>query len=197
MIKIEVFYKVFITDAFLIHRTNVNFDRGVLTEAVTLRLQMYSNSSAATSAVSELAGADIPEPGSSVSNFYLLDPTDQFHTDSGMAEIQIELQDSTATNYKVYRANEASGWQYEELETEEVDGLATASTSTGGVFVVASPIVTAWIVVSVVLVILFLVLFVVGGVVIYFIVRREKWHSTKDKVSSGMKNISRSFAKKV
>ena len=158
---------------------------------------MYTNSTYALSIVNQRAGFEVAEPGSAVSNYYLVDPTQDFHTDSGMAQIKIPLEDSTATNYKVYRANSASAWQYQELETTNVDGLATASSSSGGLFVVASPVVTAWIIGSVVLVIFFLVLFVVGGVIVYFVVRREKWHATKNKVSSGMKNISRSFAKKV
>ena len=189
--------KSFSTVAFFVCRTSVTFDRGTLSEPVIVRLEVYPNSSYALDIVSDEAGYDISEPGSAVSDYYRLDPTDEFHTGSGEAQIQIPIDDSTATNVKVYRASSASAWQYEELDTTTDNGTATASTSTGGVFVVASPVVTAWIIASVVIVILLLVLFVVGGVTIYFIVRREKWHATKDKVKSGMKNVSRSFAKKV
>ena len=132
-----------------------------------------------------------------MSGYYRVDPTSDFHVNSGPAQIQIPINDNTVTNVKVYRASSSSAWQYEELETTTVDGMATASTSTGGVFVVASPVVTVWIVASVVVVMLLLVLFVVGGVIVYFLVRREKWYATKEKVKSGMNSVSRSFSRKV
>ena len=187
----------FSTVTFFVCRTSVTFDRGTLTEPVFVRLEVYPNSSYALDIIREAAGYGISEPGSAVSRYYRLDPASDFHVNSGQAQIQIPIDDRTATNTKVYRASASSAWQYEELDTTTTDGMATASTSTGGVFVVASPVVTAWIVASVVVVILLLVLVVVGGVTVYFIVRREKWRATKEKVKSGMNSVSRSFSRKV
>ena len=78
-----------------------------------------------------------------------------------------------------------------------INGRAVATISEGGVFVVTTPIATAFAIVGAVIVVLVIVSIAVIGVIIYFAVRRDKWTSAKTKVSTGMKSFSRSFAKKV
>ena len=161
-------------------------------------MESYSSEDDALDMIEDMSGVSTSGPGDEVSQYYLVDPIDEFHQDAtDDAEIQIELDSSSATDVKIYRANAGSDWRFRELDTRTSDGMAMASTREGGMFVAAAPAVTLYISIATVVFVLIIVTIAIVGVVIYFRVRREKWRAVKSGVSKGMKNFHRSFTDKV
>ena len=157
-------------------------------------MESYPTENEALDMIEDMTGVSTSGPGDEVSQYYLVDPIDEFHQDaSDSAEIQIELDSSSATNVKIYRANAGTDWRFRELDTRTSNGMAMASTREGGMFVAASPAVALYISIATVVFFLVIVTIAIVGVVIYFRVRREKWHAVKN----GMKNFKRSFTDKV
>lgn len=168
----------------------MTFKRGDLTSAKVFQMHKFTNESEAQRMTN-----NNKSPGRTVSDYYLID---DFETSEGTsAEVEIAIDDSTATNVKIYRANANSNNVFQELSTKTVDGKAVASTDEGGVFVAGTPVVAVYIIVATIVFLLLIIVIAVVAVAIYFRVRPEKWKATKSKVSGGMTSIKRSFAKKV
>ena len=107
--------------------------------------------------------------------------------------ISMMLDDDARSDTKMYIANKNTGGSFRELDTNVENGMATASTNEGGVFVAASPVITAYITVATVLFVLAVISIAIIAVVIYFRVRREKWHRVKNTFTG----CSRSFQRKI
>ena len=168
----------------------MTFKRGDLTSARVFQMHMFTNESEA-----QRMTDNNKSPGRTVSDYYFID---DFETSMGTsAEVEISIDDSTATNVKIYRANANSNNVFQELSTKTVNGRAVASTDEGGVFVASTPVVAVYIIVATIVFLLIVIIIAVAAVVIYFRVRPEKWKATKSKVSGGVTSIKRSFAKKV
>lgn len=146
---------------------------------------------------------DISEPsGETVSDFVLVTPHTEFpdlDTSEGKtATIAIPIDTSVETDIRIMRANAASNWEFVELDTRVEDDMAYADTSAGGVFV-ANAEINAGLIAGVVIAafVILVIAFALGGVVIYFLVRRDKWQKTKENVRKMKYKVTRSFAKQV
>ena len=170
----------------------MQFQRGDLLRPINFRIEPISNTTEA-----ERRAAS--PPGQTVSSFYSIYPYESFDSNGqgGRGQVSFEISDSSSPNTRIYAATPSNNFVYQPLDTEIREGRAVATVEEGGVFVVTTPIATAFAIVGAVLVILVIISIAVIGVVIYFAVRRDKWTSAKAKVSTGMKSFTRSFAKKV
>ena len=176
---------------------SLSFRMGDLTDALVVRMETYPDAESALAAIEASSDFDANAPGNEVSDYVLVDPMGEFERgESTSATIRLNI-DSGSSSVKIYRANARSSWTFEELDTRVSDDVAEADTNQGGVFVASSPIVTLYVIIFTILAVVIIVTLVVVGVVVYFVVRRDKWNKTKGKVSGGVKNLSRSFAKKV
>ena len=143
-------------------------------------------------------GGRINPPSDTQSAFVALDPPEVFTAEGEEVEIAIVLADGAPSRTKVFRASPQSDWSFVELGTEVVDGRAVASTNQGGIFVAASqPNVALIAGLSVFGVFMFIIILSVGGLIIYFVVRKDKWQKTKENVYKAKMKVTRSFAKQV
>lgn len=162
------------------------------------RIDQFANASLAEDML------DIDDPsGDSVSDFILITPTTRFPNsnleDGEPAVVTIPIDTSVSSdNVKIMRANDASNWEFVELDTRVEDDMAMADTRQGGVFVAKSDVNVGLIAGLVVTAFVLLVIGIaVGGLVIYFLVRRDKWEKTKENARKMKFKVTRSFAKKV
>lgn len=161
----------------------------------------YRDADAAIAAVEELAqeGELLNSPSVIVSPYVSVEPLTQFDGINGMATIRISFDSQLVeSGISLHRANLNSAFVFVELDTRVENGQAVAETNQGGIFVVGSGVNYDLIVgLSVAGVILLIVILIVVGVVIYFVVRPEKWKSTKSGVKKTQMKVKRSFAKQV
>jgi hypothetical protein len=142
----------------------------------------------------------VSDAGETVSSYILVSPPTQFDSQNGgMATIAIPIDTNVASgDVTIVRANAASRWEYVELDTRVEDDMATADTSSGGVFVVNSQINSGLIAGVVVAAFVLLVIGIAfGGLVVYFVVRRDKWQKAKDNTRKFKQKVTRSFARQV
>ena len=177
----------------------VRFDQGDLTVALMFRLERYSTSEEAIEAVRQNnPDADFSAPANTASAFTLLEPLEVFEGSEGMATVSFPIDPAVGGSPRVFRANPASAWNYEPLDTEIIDGRAVAQTDQGGVFVAASgQNLGAYVGIAIAILVVLLVAVAVVGVIVYFAVRPEKWQKTKDNVHKAKTKVTRSFAKQV
>lgn len=176
----------------------LEFQQAALMAPSEFRMDQFANVSLAE----DMLGIEDPR-GDSVSDFILVTPTGLFPNsnlkDGEPAVIAIPIDTSVSSDdIKIMRANDASNWEFVELETRVEDDMAYADTRQGGVFVAKSGVnvgLIAGIVVT--FFILLVVGIAVGGLVIYFLVRRDKWEKTKENARKMKFKVTRSFAKQV
>lgn len=162
------------------------------------RMDQFPNASVAE----DMLGVKDPV-GDSLSDFVLVSPTTQFPNsnleDGDPATIAIPIDtDVSSEDITIMRANDASNWEFVELNTRVEDGMAYADTRQGGLFVAKSDVNVGLIAGVVVAAFVLLVVGIaVGGLVIYFLVRREKWQKTKENARKMKIKMTRSFAKQV
>ena len=165
--------------------------------ATIFRLEEYSEEEDAMQAAQDRGGT-IDPPSEIHSSFLLLDPFNQFTAEGEEAEVSIALSGDPPSGSRIYRASPQSDFSFVGLDTEVVDGRAIASTNQGGIFVVASqPNVALIAGLSVFGAVMFLILLSVGGLIVYFVIRRDKWQKTKQNVYKAKMKVTRSFAKQV
>ena len=141
-------------------------------------------------------------PDDTVSSVIVISPStfpniDRDNEDAAVIAIPIDPGVSSK-DVKIMRANAISNWEFVALDTRVEDDMAYADTRSGGVFVASSEVNTALIAGLAITALLLLVIGIsVGGLVIYFLVRREKWQKTKDNARKFKHKVTRSFAKQV
>lgn len=138
--------------------------------------------------------------GERVSSYILVSPPTQFDSkNGGRATVAIPIDTNVASdNVRIMRANAASRWEYVELDTRVEDDTAYTDTTSGGVFVANSSVNSGLIAGVVVAAFVLLVIGIaVGGLVVYFIVRRDKWQKAKENTKKFKQKVTRSFAKQV
>lgn len=149
----------------------------------------------------DMTEADEINTGQKLSSYINVNPTrfPGLDTANGQrASISMKFDSSISSGVKIMRANAESRWEYVELDTTVEDDTATAETSSGGVFVVTGAVATGLIAgVVIAAFVLLMVGIAIGGLVVYFIVRRDKWQKTKDNTRKMKQKITRSFAKQV
>ena len=168
----------------------------------TIRVEKYASEDEAVQAIEEMTGNSIEAlPGQSRSDYYYVASTENGETFASdtqqQIELNIEVDSGLGNDPKIYIANSGTQGAFKQLDTRISNGVATAYTDEGGVVVVSAEVVTQYVIISTVsfLVIVFVIAIMATG--IYFRVRRDKWEKVKGKVSGGMNNIKRSFAKEV
>lgn len=171
-------------------------------EANVIMMSEYRNSSAAVADVEELAdeGELLNTPANMASPFVSIEPHTDFGSAVGQAEVAIDLDNPTTNSagVSVYRANRNSAWVFVQLDTEITGGRAIAQTNQGGIFVAGSGVNYSLVVgLAVAGVVLLLASLMVVGTVIYFVVRPEKWKSTKSSMKKAQMKVKRSFARQV
>ena len=183
------------------HRHSLEFGQGDLDDAVEFRLEQYADSGAALQAVQSVAvppDGEFQTPPNVVSPYVLVNPVTNFAAAQRTATIVIDIDDSASTDTQIYRANPSSDWNFVSMSTEVQDGRAIAQTDQGGVFVAASGLNTIAIAVGVSVAVVLLVVVLCGSaIMVYFVVRPEKWRKTTDTVRKTKTKVTRSFAKQV
>ena len=178
-------------------RHSLEFTQGTLLGATDFRMEQFPNASLAEA----MLGISEPD-GETVSDFIFITPHSEFpDIDTGNAEtatVAMPIDTSVETDIKIMRANAASNWEFVELDTRVEDDMAYADTTAGGVFV-ANAEINAGLIAGVVVAafVLLVIAIAIGGLVIYFLVRRDKWQKTKDNVRKIRYKVTRSFAKQV
>ena len=179
------------------HSNSLQFSQGSLNTAMEFRMDQFPNASS----VEETLDISTPS-GGRVSSFVLVTPTTRFtdSSDGGMGMIAMPIDPSIASsdNIQVLRANAATDWNFVALDTRVEDDMAYADTSSGGIFVVNGEVNAGLVAGIVVAVLIVLVIgLTAGAVVLYFVIRRDKWQKTKDNVRKAKTKVTRSFAKQV
>lgn len=182
----------------LSYSNSLEFQQAALTGPSEFRMDQFANVSLAE----DMLGIEDPR-GESVSDVILITPTTLFPNsnleDGEPAVIAIPIDTSVSSDdIKIMRANDASNWEFIELETRVEDDMAYADTRQGGAFVAKSSVNVGLIAgIAVTFFILLVVGIAVGGLVIYFLVRRDKWEKTKENARKMKFKVTRSFAKQV
>eukprot|EP00731_Ephydatia_muelleri_P001806 Em0001g1806a len=155
----------------------ISFPPAALTSPVTVQVEVFQNASGAQ------AITNSPNtPDYTVSAFTWVGPQ-QFPDVQGSAMVQLALS-GTGPNVQVYRANEASGWVYQALDTAVANGMASAQTNSGGMFVAASSKTAIISVATVLVVIVVLATVVTVSLVVYFRVKKGAWQNFKTAVKN-------------
>lgn len=169
--------------------------------AETFTVEKFASEDEALDVIREMSGntADA-SPGQAKSDYYYIanNNGEQLATDTQrQVKVSINVDSGIGSDPKIYVANSQTQGRFRELDTRVENNVATAYTDEGGVFVVSASVVTQYVIISTVsfLLIVFVIAIVATG--IYFRVRRDKWEKVKGRVSGGMNNIKRSFAKEV
>ena len=171
------------------HSNMISFPLATLTSPVTVQVEVFQNASGAQ------AITNSPNtPDYTVSAFTWVGPQ-QFPDVQGSATVQLALS-GTGPNVQVYRANEASGWVYQALDTAVANGMASAQTNSGGMFVAASSKTAIISVATVLVVIVVLATVVTVSLVVYFRVKKGAWQNFKTAVKNAPK-LRRHVAGKV
>lgn len=183
-------------------RTKLTVPQGTLREAVEFRVSDIASAEDAMAEIQRQAGDDINVnlPANVASGFKRVDPPRRLPqtAERMMATIVIDIDEGTPSNAIILQANENNFWIFEPLDTEIVDGQASAQTDGGGYFVVATPLQYGLVVgIPVAIVIILLIAIIVLLLVIYFRLRPEKWSSAKESVQKSQMKIKRSFAKQI
>ena len=159
------------------HSNMISFPPAALTSPVTVQVEVFQNASGAQ------AITNSPNtPDYTVSAFTWVGPQ-QFPDVRGSATVQLALS-GTGPNVQVYRANEASGWVYQALDTAVANGMASAQTNSGGMFVAASSKTAIISVATVLVVIVVLATVVTVSLVVYFRVKKGAWQNFNTAVKN-------------
>ena len=167
----------------------------------TFRVEKFSGEKDALSAIREMTGNSAESaPGNAQSDYYYItsDSGDTLAEDTqSNIEVNIKLDNEFGSDTKIYVANENTDGAFRELDTKVANGVATAYTTEGGVVVASASVVTQYVIIATVVFLVIIIVLAVVATGIYFRVRRDKWEKVKGKVSGGMNNIKRSFAREV
>ena len=160
------------------HSNIISFIPAALTSPVIVEIVVFQNTSGAQAITNSANTPDNP-----VSQFTWVGPQ-QFSSSGGMATIQLELTEGSGLDVQVYRANEASGWVYQALDTTIANGMASAQTSSGGMFVAASSKTAIAAIATVLVVLVVLATIITVTLVVYFRVKKGAWGKFKTAVKS-------------
>lgn len=170
--------------------------------AETFRLEKFATEQDALSTLQDMTGSESPKaaPGEARSDYYYItsDDGEELATDTNKEiEIRIELDQGLGSDTKIYLANSNSQGSFRELDTKVANGMATAYSTTGGVVVASSSVIAQYVIIATAAFLVIVVLIAIVATGVYFRVRKDKWEKVKGRVSGGMNNIRRSFAKEV
>ena len=180
------------------HSHYIEFAANDLDGPVEFTIEEYSNEDDALAAAEAQGGGGDKPSGDEDSPYVLIHPVGKFSASGQEAVIAIDLDSGASSSATVYRANPSSDWEFVSMDTEVRDGKAMTTSDEGGIYVASSEPNLLWIVgVVVAVVFIMIVVLIIGGMLIYFRVRPEKWEKTKDNMRKAKIRVSRSFAKQV
>lgn len=172
-----------------------------MNEPNVITMSEYRNADDAIADVEDMAreGELLNAPPVITSNYVSVEPHTVFKGAAAKARITIKFDPGLAqSSPEIYMASRSNQYVFAALDTTVVDGQAVAQTDQGGIFVVGSRVNYNLVIgLSVAGVVLVIVILMVVSTVIYFVVRPEKWKSTKAHVKKTQMKVKRSFAKQV
>jgi len=170
----------------------VTVPRGVITEPVMFVMQEWPEDMA-QAATSQLSGRNLALPDNPVSETVTVETMGGNQQGSFSVSLSVSEENDEV---RILRYSASNGWNARELDTEVSNGMATARTDQGGVFV-ASGSSPNYVLIGALVGSLLVVILIIGAVIIFFIVRRDKWQKVKSTVKNTKTNVTRSFASKV
>lgn len=156
-------------------------------------MQQWPNS-IADQAVRELAGRNVALPDDSRTSDVVTVSMEGGGSERKPFTITMTVDDTSDT--KIVRYSAANGWNGQELDTEVSGDTASAESDQDGVFVATSSP-NQYVLIGALVGSLVVVLLIIGGVVLFFVIRRDKWRKVKASFKNAKTGISRSFASKV
>ena len=146
----------------------------------------------APAATRQLSGRNLDLPDDPVSEYVTVERMGG--KQEGMFSVTLSV--SEENDVHIIRYSGANGWNARELDTEVSNGMATAQTDEDGVFV-ASGSPTNYVLIGALVGSLVVVALIIGAVIIFFVIRRDKWQKVKATFKNTKTNVTRSFASKV
>ena len=139
---------------------------------------------------------DNTSPGKLVSDYVQVSG---LNTNQGqMATLQLMVSgENLDSDTSIYYSDPNNANVFRKLDTRSVDGMVEAQIDQDGVYSASTAQVATFVTIATAIFVVLIIVVIIVATVVFFRVRRDKWHSTKEKVSSGFTNIKRSFAKKV
>jgi len=146
----------------------------------------------AAAATRQLSGRNLNLPDDPVSDYVTVETMGG--KQNGMFMVSLSVNEENDVHIVRYSAS--NGWNPQELDTEVSNGMATAQTDQDGVYV-ASGSPTNYVLIGALVGSLIVVALIIGAVIIFFVIRRDKWHKVKATLKNTKTNVTRSFASKV
>jgi len=169
----------------------VNVPRGTLIEPAMFVMQQWPDD-LAEAATRQLSGRSLDLPDDPVSEYVTVETMGG--RQEGMFTVSLSVSDENDVH--IIRYSSSNGWNPRELDTEVSNGMATAQTDQGGVFV-ASGSPTNYVLIGALVGSLLVVALIIVAIIVFFVVRRDKWHKVKATLKNTKTNVTRSFASKV
>lgn len=169
----------------------ISVDRGALTEPSMFVMQKWPGGMA-SQAANEFAGRNVNLPDNTVSDVVTV--TMEGGKQEKPFTITMTVDETSDTTIVVYSA--ANGWNGQELDTETSGNTASAQSDQDGIYVATSSP-NQYILIGALVGSLVVVLLIIGAVILFFVIRRDKWRKVKSSLKNAKTGITRSFASKV
>ena len=170
----------------------ITVERGAFSEPTMFTMQQWPNT-IADGVVNELAGRSVNLPDDSrVSDVVTVSM-------EGGRQVQpftISMKVDDTSDTRIVRYNALNGWNGQELESQVSGDMVSAQSDQDGVFV-ASSSPNQYVLIGAVVGSIVVVLLIFGAIILFFVIRRDKWQQVKQSVKSTKTGITRSFASKV
>lgn len=170
----------------------MSVERGAITEPTVFVMQRWPDN-LAEQAVREYAGQSVALPSDSRSSDVVT-----VTMEGGKQErpFTITMTVDDTTDVKIVRYSAANGWNGQELDTQVSGDQASAQSDQDGVFVATSSP-NQYVLIGALVGSLVVVLLIIGAIIIFFVIRRDKWRKVKSSFKNAKTGITRSFASKV
>ena len=155
-------------------------------------MQEWPNS-IADQVVDQLAGRDVALPDDSRTSNVV---TVSMEGGRQVKPFTISMTVDDTTDVKIVRYSAANGWNGQELDTEVSGNTASAQSDQDGVFVATSSP-NYYVLIGALVGSLLVVVLIIGAVILFFVIRRDKWAKVKSSLKNAKTGVQRSFASKV
>ena len=171
----------------------ISVERGAFTEPTMFVMQQWPNS-IADQAVRQFAGGrNVALPDDSRTSDVV---TVTMEGGRQVRPFTITMKVDDTTDAKIVRYNSENGWNGQELDTQVSGDMASAQSDQDGVFVATSSP-NQYILIGALVGSLVVVLLIIGAIILFFVIRRDKWEKVKSSLKNTKTGITRSFASKV
>jgi len=178
-------------DNSFLYRHWVTVERGAISEPVMFSMQKWPDH-IVNEALRQYTGRDISLPDDATSDVVTVT------MEGGKQEmpytISMTVGDTSDTH--IIRYSASNNWNGEELDTEVSGNTASAQSDQDGVFV-ASSSPNHYVLIGALVGSLVVVLLIIGAVILFFVIRRDKWRKVKASFKNAKTSVTRSFASKI